>query len=62
MAGSPGVKDKLNLIVGGDICEVYRDGFNCGSFGFWCGLVGLAVFLIFLAYFHINRERIDPTP
>jgi len=60
MAGAPGVRDKLNLIVGGDICEVYRDGFNRGSFGFWCGLIGLAVFAISLVYFHMNRERIDP--
>ncbi|XP_017086585.1 uncharacterized protein LOC108118420 [Drosophila eugracilis] len=61
MAGAPGVKEKLNLIVGGDICEVYRDEFNCGSFGFWWGVIGIAVFILFLAYFHLNRDRISPS-
>ncbi|KAH8362588.1 uncharacterized protein LOC110179765 [Drosophila serrata] len=59
MARAPGVKEKLNIIVGGGICDVYRDGFNFGSFSFWSGLIALAAFCCFLAYFHMNRDRIN---
>ncbi|KAH8282228.1 hypothetical protein KR054_006263 [Drosophila jambulina] len=59
MARAPSVRQKLNLIVGGGICDVYGDGFSRGSFGFWCGLIALAAFLCFLAYFHLNRDRIN---
>ncbi|KAH8308399.1 hypothetical protein KR059_012021 [Drosophila kikkawai] len=59
MARAPSVREKLNLIVGGDICDVYRDDYNCGSFSFWCGVIGLAAFFCFLIYFHWNRNRIS---
>ncbi|KAH8248829.1 hypothetical protein KR032_003492 [Drosophila birchii] len=59
MARAPGVRQKLHLIVGGDICDVYRDGFSCGSFGFWCGLIALGSFFCALVYFHMNRDRIN---
>ncbi|KAH8246368.1 hypothetical protein KR038_006466 [Drosophila bunnanda] len=59
MARTPGVREKLNLIVGGDIYDVYCDGFYYGSFGFWCGVIALVAFICFLVYFHMNRDRIN---
>ncbi|EDV30938.1 uncharacterized protein Dana_GF15109 [Drosophila ananassae] len=59
MRGSLGPRDKLKLIIGGKVCEVYRDEFSCGSIPFWGAFICFAAFGLFLAYYHMNRDRIQ---
>ncbi|KAH8412406.1 hypothetical protein KR009_001815 [Drosophila setifemur] len=61
MKGALGPREKLHLIIGGEVCDVYRDGFNCGSYSTWSVVFCFFLFGLLLLYYHMNRDRIHPS-
>ncbi|KAH8269731.1 hypothetical protein KR018_008255, partial [Drosophila ironensis] len=55
-----GPREKLHLLVGGQVCEVYRDSFNSGSSSYWGVAICLILFIALLIYYHLHRDRIHP--